>query len=535
MRACSRAAAVACLAVGLFAAVDHAEAATARVQYVSATSVYLDAGRAAGLAEGTAVTVVRDGREIASLVVDFVAMNSAACRADSASAAVRVGDLCRFTPVATADSAVELRSGATAGPTAGSASSASPGASTSWMRPGRVRGQIVSGYLRSSDTGGGLATPSLSANLFWTGRGQERLSARLRGSRPTYDARTDLAGLTVRDENLRLYEAQVGYRSRSGGVEAEAGRLAPRRLEFLGAVDGAAVRSRLGSGLAVGVAGGVAAPLGVSGFGSTGLRAGAFAEASARPSGGRVPWRAFLGAAFLGDTVLTRRQYLVEQVTVSPWPAWSIQQSAEVDLSPAWKQDLGESPVILTAWAVVASARVGGRGSITAGLDSRRGVLLPEQRAFPAGVALDRFEGAQASGGWDLGAGNSVRMSGGFRRRVGGGATYRHVGAGWNNGRLHGNRIDAGANASVYRSDLGEGLNADVHAGARWSKWSRFEISGGWNGTRSTTAGLVAPAASPWIRAGIDYHAPNGAWAALAHEWRSSSGRELVAELGFTF
>ena len=527
------------VAAVLFAAVllaptGRAEAANARVQYVSATTVYLDAGRAAGLAEGMTVTVVRDGRDIAQLVVDYVAMNSAACRADSTATAVRAGDLCRFTPAAPADSAVEVKSGAAAGGTAAETPSGG-GESASWMGLGRVRGQVVSTYLRSTDTGGGLATPSLSANFYWTGRAQERLFARFRGSRPTYDARTDLAGLAVHEENIRLYEAQVGYRSRTGVFEAEGGRLAPRRLEYLGALDGAAARMRVASGVTVGAAGGQAAPLGVSGFGSTGVRAGAFVEASARPSGGRLPWRALLGAAFLGDSAVTRRQYLVEQVQVSPRSTWSVQQSAEIDWSPSWKQDLGEDPVVLTAWAIVATARLGTRGSITAGVDSRRGVLLPEQRAFPTAVALDRFEGAQASGGLDLGRGNSVRIAGGYRRRVGGGATYEYVGGGWNNNWLARQRVDAGANANVYRSDLGEGLNADAHVGARWSSWSRFELSGGWNGARSLATGLAPPPTASWIRAGLDYHAPNGAWAALAHEWRGGSGRELAAELGVSF
>jgi hypothetical protein len=48
-----------------------------QVSYRSADAVYLDAGRAAGLAEGDRLEVVRDGEAIAEIEVVFVAEHSA--------------------------------------------------------------------------------------------------------------------------------------------------------------------------------------------------------------------------------------------------------------------------------------------------------------------------------------------------------------------------------------------------------------------------------------------------------------------------
>src|SRR5512134_3421705 len=69
-----------------------------RVQYVSSGSVYLDAGQAAGLAEGTRLRVEREGRVVAELEVQFAAQHSAACKIVSGAESVQVGDVCSFTP-----------------------------------------------------------------------------------------------------------------------------------------------------------------------------------------------------------------------------------------------------------------------------------------------------------------------------------------------------------------------------------------------------------------------------------------------------
>ncbi|KAB2962247.1 MAG: hypothetical protein F9K18_10070, partial [Thermoanaerobaculia bacterium] len=62
------------------------------VSYVSASAVYLDAGRAAGLDVGARLRLVRDGADIAEVEVDFVAEHSASCRIVRAPGSIRTGD-----------------------------------------------------------------------------------------------------------------------------------------------------------------------------------------------------------------------------------------------------------------------------------------------------------------------------------------------------------------------------------------------------------------------------------------------------------
>jgi hypothetical protein len=71
------------------------EAPTIAVRYRSADTVYLDAGRAAGLAEGERIEVVRDGEVVAVLEVVFLAEHSASARVVEASGEVREGDRVR--------------------------------------------------------------------------------------------------------------------------------------------------------------------------------------------------------------------------------------------------------------------------------------------------------------------------------------------------------------------------------------------------------------------------------------------------------
>lgn len=97
-----RGALLAALAVTLLlpAVARPADGGELRVRYRSAENVYLDAGAAAGLAVGDRLEVVRDGVEIATLEVVFVAQHSASCRIESESTPVAVGDLVTGGPVA---------------------------------------------------------------------------------------------------------------------------------------------------------------------------------------------------------------------------------------------------------------------------------------------------------------------------------------------------------------------------------------------------------------------------------------------------
>ncbi len=60
-------------------AVASAAEVTCKVQYVSATTVYLSAGRSSGIAQGDSVVISRNGTELARVIISFVAESSSSC------------------------------------------------------------------------------------------------------------------------------------------------------------------------------------------------------------------------------------------------------------------------------------------------------------------------------------------------------------------------------------------------------------------------------------------------------------------------
>jgi hypothetical protein len=537
------------LCVFVAAPCGDASAATARVQYVSAANVYLDAGETAGLKEGAFVAVTREGKEIARLTVVFVADHSAACRVESATQAIRVGDSCVFAALVTAVGSAGTADSAAGGAASDSAKAYSPGLSggrssvsrerpaISWPQAARVRGRITSLYTKTSDAGGTYHNPSLFADLAWIGGGMEQGTLRVRATRPSIRAVTDLPGTERRESSARLYEAALGYRSQGGRIEFDAGRILPRRLEGIGYVDGAALRLRAHPDLSFGFSGGRGSDLGVAGFSGRGSRLGAYLETGNPASTAPRRLRAFLGGTVQRDSALIRRSYLVQRADLGFRRGTTVFQTVEADLNPRWKRDLGEWPASLTAWSLGSSVRILHRASVTATVDSRRGVLVPEQRSMPAAPKPDRYSGVHATSRLEISRETSVYMGGDLRRRERDGQRYSSWNAGISRNRLGYRALSGGLHAMGYQSEHMRGLSGDASLAARFSPWIDADLAGGLGGTKTDwDATLAPPYRSRWVRAGASYRSPIGLWASLSHEWRTGGpGSELSVELGASF
>jgi hypothetical protein len=523
-----------------------ASAATARVQYVSAASVYLDAGAASGLTEGAGVTVTRDGKEIARLTVMFAADHSAACRIDSSTQAVRAGDLATFTAAAVPDSAAAGEGGLPSdssgtAPAVHAAGTAKPVAGTSgslWTGSGRMHGRITSLYTKTSDPNGTYENPSFLGDLRWTGSGVGQTTLRARATRPVIRAITDLPGTEVVESSVRVYEVAAGYRSPAGRLELEAGRVLPRGLESIGYLDGAAVHWHPKPSVTLGALGGRGADLSTAGLRSGGLDLGGYLEVGSRASGfAPRRWRAMIGAAFAGDSVLTRRQYVTERADFVSGADATLYQSVELDLNPRWKRAYGEPALGWTAWSVGSTLWTRRRVSLSLSADSRRAVLFPEQAIAPAPIVLDRFTGAHASSRVTLPHDCALRLGGDIRRRERDGEVSSSWDAGLTGNRIGTKELSGGLHVMGYSGEHFSGVNGDANLIARISASTQVDVSGGVAGTSTDLVGTPAPSyRSRWLRAGIDYRAPGGLGAALSHEWRSGGpGNELSAELGLSF
>ena len=485
-----------------------------------------------------------NGKEVAKLVAVYVAEHSASCRVESQTEPLRAGDLCSFTPSAAPDSAAAPTPAGGAATGAAGTGSSSAGAKggmsegIGWSPPRHLSGQIMTFYTRTSDNGGSYQNPSLLGDLRWSGRRQEQLSLRVSAAQPASHAVTDLPGVAFDETQTRIYEVAAQYRTQNGRLEASGGRYLAPRLEPLGYLDGVGALWRARPNLAFGASGGAGSDLGVAGFNAHGLRAGGWMEIGTAASPAAFRWRGLVSAGFMGDSAVTRRQYVAERLDLWPRRNSVFYQSVEVDFNPSWKQDMGEGAVTLTAWSLGGSIQVQPRLWGTLGFDSRRPLILPEQRLVPTLPPLDRYTGVHVSSRYAFSIDQSVWIGGSVRRRDRDGTLYKSWDVGLNSRRIATQAVSGGMHAYGYTDgSSAHSINSDATLAARVQSWATVEASGGYGTTLGDVDVTTAPQyRSRWIRAGIDLRGPQGSWVRVAHEWQGGGpGNELTAELGLTF
>ncbi|MFI5006573.1 MAG: hypothetical protein ACHQKZ_04005 [Solirubrobacterales bacterium] len=290
------------IALALVAAGVHAQVGEVQVRYRTADAVYLDGGRAAGLAEGTRLNVVASGAVVAEIEVTFVAEHSASCRVISEKGKIAPGQRVVRVGGPTPPEAAPPSAAAPAAPPVPSPEAPAPAAARSYeARPwGRASGSVSVGWMRLWDQTplppgvsllGTTTAPAKRDLEERTGRvdvdlrelgGQPvgfRLRARLRD-----DARSGASGVNLpqsaRDD--RLYEAAVRYQPPSGRLRAEAGRLGGAIPFSIGILDGAMAELRVAPVLYVGGVAGRGADAGWLASGSSATRYGAFVRLTPR-------------------------------------------------------------------------------------------------------------------------------------------------------------------------------------------------------------------------------------------------------------
>jgi hypothetical protein len=228
---------------------------------------------------------------------------------------------------------------------------------------------------------------------------------------------------------------------------------------------------------------------------------------------------------------------VAERVDFWPMRNTVVYQSVEVDFNPGWKRELGEAAVTLTAWSAGGSFRVQDRLWATLAFDSRRPLVLPEQRFVPTLPAPDRYTGVHASTRYDLSLDQSVWVGGAVRRRDRDGKLYETWDVGLNTRRIGSRDLSGGIHAYGYNDGPAQGINSYADLAARLRPWWTVEISGGYGATLGDPGVAGVPEyRSRWIRAGTDLRGPEGSWLRVAREWQGGGpGNELTAEFGLSF
>ena len=373
------------------APVRAADESACAVKYLSAEHVYLDCGRLGGLEEGMTVRIVRDGKEIATLQVEYAADHSATCKVLQAAGEIRTGDKAVFEGSAPAAGAAAPAAGAAAAagrerdlraPDRRAGRAESPGPKLTGSAALRWdHGQETGGTEVSSDVFTvpfRLRVRDLGAGWDFRGRGSVR---RIRrgggaGSRPESEWRN------------RIHELALVHDGRRDDWHLAVGRIGVRAAAAAGPFDGLAVDRRVGAGLRVGAFAGWAPAWQDMDFSTEDELVGLSLQRD--PLGVRGEGLGLLlsgvGRYHQGEV---SREYLALTTTWRGGPGLSFLQAAEVDMNRNWKRDSGASSVELTSFALTGRWQANRRVALMAGYDDRDPVRTWESRELPDSLFQD--------------------------------------------------------------------------------------------------------------------------------------------------
>ena len=475
--------------------------ATTHVTYLAGGSVYLEAGRRDGLAEGDTLEVVSGGRTTSRLIVRYLSSARSACDTLSALRMPAVGDVVRYRAHAVAPTAASADTAGAAGAaivtgpgaagtgeagagTPGSAGAPGAGGMDGARRVDRLRGSIGVRYLTLDPrSGGGYAQPGIDLRLDGANVGGTPVDVGVdvRGRR-TYHSTAGVAD----DGETRVYRLAAAVHDASGRRRLTVGRQLSSELASVSLLDGVRaeiVGERWGGGV---FAGAEPDPATWAVNGDI-LHYGAFATRRGRQGPGR--WLLTGGGVASFDQGQVNRQYGFLQ---GSWmdPRLSVFTAGEVDLNTGWKRTFGDPVVSLTNAFLSAHAQITRALSVSAGYDDRRNVRLYRDHETPE----TEFDDRHRQGAW-LGAAAGVarylRIAADGRWSGGGtGADYHSYSGSIEAYRLPPYRVDARWRSTRFDGAVSSGWMHTAGLGVRPWGTSRIELSGGSNTSTDALSGL---------------------------------------------
>ncbi len=449
--------------------------ATARVTYITAASLYFDAGRLDGLHEGDVVEVIRDGRTIATLRVSFLSEHRASCAIVNAAAPPVVGDLVRYVPrAASGGRATGGAAGAAAGAGATASSATAARSRGGW---GGLHGRVGVRYQVVRDNSGGdngFSQPALDLRLDGSGVGGSDFDVNVDvRARQTY---RDWAG--SEDEHLnQVYRLAATWHLPNTRQRLTVGRQFAPNLEAVSIFDGVVYDldgDRWGGGFFAGTQPD-AADFGVDG---TVKEYGGYYTVHSLPMDARQ-WAVTMGLIDSYAEGDVNREWFYLQ-TRYRGPRLSGFLTQEVDYNRSWKvSEAGESTVAPTSTFAVLHYRLGQRFTLHAGYDNRRSIRLWQDRVTPATA----FDDSHRQGGW---AGGTLRFGrhfviGADGRVVTGGPSGRADGYSGNFGwdGLSRANMSFSLRGTRYTNDRSDGWMYALAGGTDLGRRAHLELAAG--------------------------------------------------------
>lgn len=391
---------------------------TTRVSYVAGSSIYLEAGRERGLAEGDTVSV--GGAGGIRLRVTAVSSRRAVCEAlptAASSATPRVGDLVYFrrgpsdSGAAAGSSSGPSGAAVTPAPVADSSATEAPALRSMGGRRA-IRGRAGVGYLRVEGAGTDYSRPTADLRI----EGRTAWGAPIDFVADVRGHRLERAGTT--ESAARVYRLSATMAADDGGRRFTAGRQSLPLATAPGQFDGASFEMT-GRTWSAGLFSGFEPLRYGYDFDPGILWTGVYTGAHGR-SGTTRQWGFTLGGMDAHDHGVPSRAALFAQGTYRD-SRLSLLAAQAADLNSAWKQARGEPSISSTSTLVTANARITRALTLIGGYDGRRNVLLARDRETPETAFDDRFR----EGGWaglSIEPGWSSRLDGTARWTSGGAA-----------------------------------------------------------------------------------------------------------------
>lgn len=471
------------------------------VKYRSAANVYLDSGKAQGLAIGDRLTVAANGATSAELEVVFIADQSASCRVVSEKWPVRAGDIATLMKRAAAaapEPEVEPEP-----PLQEPAPAEAAPKRVSQQPAMRVRGVVSLGYSRVWDeTPAALDFEQRTARVdlgLWDIGGQP-MTFNLR-FRSRQDARArSLSQFTPQIErDDRVFEMSLRYEPASEGVGVEVGRIAASHFSSVGYLDGGLARLRLAGPLQLGGFFGQRAE--IDGFGAevSGLKYGGFVRLAPPGRFGGGAYEVILAGVreFAGSEI--SREYLSLETRFGSGRRFSAYERAELDVNRGWREEISGRRYQLSNLAVSANYRFSSGSSFVLSYDSRKNYRTYQNRTIPQTIFDDFLQqGLRANLYLGRPHGLNVSFNGGLRFQERDAQDAYSYGGGIRHGNLFGSDVTLGFDYSGFSNRYTDGYLLTAQTGKHFGRGHYLDLGYG-----SSVYRLLASAdrrTTQWLR-----------------------------------
>ena len=489
-----------------------------RITYVVGQSVYIEAGRDAGLVVGSRLEVVRGGEAIAVLEVVDLSSRRSSCVVRSSTAEPAVGDLVRLAPGQAIPPAEPVEAEVVPAPPV--ARSSSPGG----LRGLGLRGRVGLRFLTVQDrsgTGEDFSQPAVDVYAVGTrvGGSDFDLAVDVRARR-THRVRTD--GESDTEGHTRVYRLALAWQRETSPLRLTVGRQVSPDLASVSIFDGGLAEFRK-TRWSLGAFGGTQPDPIDLGYSSDIVEYGAYLRLQEQP-GSRFRWSTTLGWISSSVSGTTNREFAFLRANASTG-GLNANLTQEVDVNRGWRADMeGESVSFTSTYAFLRYQFSRNLGAY-ASYDNRRRVRLYRDRETPESEFDDSYRQG-IRGGIDTRPLRFLRLGFGITHQVG-------VSAG--NASSYSMYLravaprpvqtDFGTRVTRYEGPLADGWLVSGSVGRPITSRLDLEFHGGLR-EETRYLGASTDVSIAWWGLGVDYRIARGWYALLTSDWTNGADED---------